>query len=179
MLITLTLVSWLLLQKSDAPTAGAGSETGARVPDYQVDQFRVVTMEASGLPSYRLQADSLLHFPSEKWSDLTVPRMQFYQQNTVNWRVSANKGRVYDEGEDILLSGNVILSRPAGSDSGAMQVYTETLLVHTDSQTAETRLLARVEAETHQLKGIGMQADMKKGNIKFMSDVTGVYRELH
>ena len=178
-LITLTLVSWLLLKQADAPSPGAGSETKVRVPDYQVDQFTLVTMQASGLPSYRLQADSLLHFPSDKWSDLTVPRMQFYQQNTVNWHVSANKGRVYDEGENVLLSGNVILTRPAGSENGAMQVHTETLLVHTNSQKAETKVLARVEAETYQIKGVGMQADMKKGNIKFMSDVTGVYREPH
>lgn len=178
MLITLTLVSWLLLQKSDAPSPDIGSETKSRVPDYQVDQFQVVTMEASGLPSYRLQADSLLHFPADKWSDLTVPHMQFYQQNTVNWHVSANKGRVYDEGESILLSGNVILTRPASSEDGAMKVHTEKLLVYTKSQTAETKLLARVEAETHQLEGTGMRADMKKGNIKFMSDVTGVYHEL-
>jgi len=175
-LITLTLVSWLLLKKSDTSSSGTVSETTRRVPDYQVDQIRLVSMEVSGVPAYRLQAETLLHFPSEKWSDLTVPRMQFYQQNTVNWHVTANKGRVYDEGEDVLLSGNVILTRPADSDNGAMMVHTEALLVHTDSQTAETRLLARVEADTHQLKGIGMQADMIKGNIKFLSDVTGVYR---
>ena len=151
----------------------------ARIPDYSVEQFNLVTMQASGIPSYRLQAESLLHFPSDKWSDLTVPRMQFYQQNTVNWQVSANKGRVYDEGEKVLLSGNVILTRPAESGNEAMQVHTETLLVYTDSQTAETKVLARLEAETQQLKGVGMQTDIKKGNIKFLSDVEGVYRVLH
>jgi len=175
-LITLTLVSWLLLQKSDAPAPDSGSETLNRVPDYQVDQFRLISMDAAGAPSYRLQAESLLHFPSEKWSDLTDPRMQFYQQKAVNWRVSANKGRVYDERENVLLSGNVILTRPADSKDSAMKVLTESLLVHTESQIAETKILARVEAETYQLKGTGMLADMKKGNIKFLSDVTGVYR---
>ncbi len=179
MLITLTLVSWYLLQKSDAPSRGVEPEKTSRVPDYQVDQFQVVTMEVSGMPSYRIQADSLLHFPSDKWSDLTAPRMQFYQQNTINWQVSAKNGRVYDEEENILLKGNVVLTRPAGAKEGAMTVHTESLLVHAESQTAETKILARVESDTHQLRGTGMRADMKKGNIKFMSDVTGVYRELY
>jgi len=179
-LVTLTLSSWLLLQKSDNTSlSDAPPETENRVPDFRIDQFIVVAMEASGIPSYRLQADSLLHFPSQKWSDLTDPRVQFYQQNTVNWHVSANKGRVYDEGENILLNDNVVLTRPASSEDGAMKVHTESLLVNAKSQTAETKLLARVETETHQLQWTGMRADMKKGNIKFMSDVTGVYRDLY
>jgi len=178
-LVTLTLVSWLVLKKSDVPLPGTESKAERRVPDYQVDQFQVVTMDASGQPLYRMQADSLLHFPSEKWSDLVAPGMQFYQQDAVNWQVGANKGRVYDQSENIQLSGNVILTRPASSEDGAMKVYTESLLVHTKNQTAETKILARVETETHQLKGIGMKADMQKGNIKFMSDVTGVYRDLY
>ncbi len=177
-LLGLTVVSGLLWQwQWSERTVEDHSSASMRVPDYQVEKLRLVSMDAGGVPVYKLQADALVHFPSDKWSDLSEPTIRFTQKKAVSWDASARQGRVYDDSENLELHGDVVLSRPAVAGRSAMQLHTEKLMVRTDQQIAETDSFARLQADTHQLQGKGMQADLKKGKIRFLSKVKGVHRE--
>lgn len=174
-------------------------------PDYRITEFHAIDLDENGHLRYELTARQLLHYPDpEERAELTTPEMVFYRNVTaapdqaVNdataasdkvsapaataydpWRLTATRGRIAEGGERLDLDGEVRVTRAStgGDNASAMPLTMETarLTVFGKQEIATTDSPVLLTSDRAQLHGVGMQIDLKKGQMHLLSQVRGYY----
>ncbi|MFZ5722313.1 MAG: LPS export ABC transporter periplasmic protein LptC [Pseudomonadota bacterium] len=168
------------------------TETAAsREPDYRISDFHAIDLDENGRLRYELTATRLVHYPHPERAELTAPEMVFYRNSSTMapadpaaapppaadpWQLTAARGVIADGGDRLDLEGSVRVAR-ARSDENAMQMTMETarLTVFGKQEVASTDSPVVLRADRAQLHGVGMQIDLKKGQMHLLSQVRGYY----
>lgn len=170
-------------------------------PDYRITNFHAIDLDENGRLRYELTADQLTHFPQPERAELTAPQMVFYRNTststgkpTVNgdagnlvlpppavdpWQLTAARGSIADGGDRLDLEGDVRVSRVGTSgdrpDDMGMTMETSRLTVFGKQEVATTDSPVFLNGDRAQLHGVGMQIDLKKGQMHLLSQVRGYY----
>lgn len=173
-------------------------------PDYRITEFHAIDLDENGHLRYELTARQLLHYPDpEERAELTAPEMVFYRNVTADpgqdvngmniaagaptpaataydpWRLTATRGRIAEGGERLDLDGEVRVTRAStgGDNASAMPLTMETarLTVFGKQEIATTDSPVLLTSDRAQLHGVGMQIDLKKGQMHLLSQVRGYY----
>jgi lipopolysaccharide export system protein LptC len=113
--LLLALLSWWLPSFLGRPVASLASAPRSD-PDYYVENFTSTTMDKDGEPKYVLAARKLTHFPDDT-AQLEQPRLSQYSKGAAPTHTTADSGRVYNDGKEIIMLGHVRVSR--GLQDGA------------------------------------------------------------
>ncbi len=105
---------------------------GQNEPDYIIRNFTVTAMNQAGLPKYELSANTLVHYPERKSAILTDPRLIQYTPGAPAVYTSALHGLVYNNGKDLLMTGDVRVVRGQDSKAPAGQITTNQLRILLD-----------------------------------------------
>lgn len=143
--------------------------------DYSMKFFTLTGMNQLGRPHYQLTADSMIHYPEDDHSDLEKPYLIFFRENEPPWHIDSEKGKVYKQGELIELLGEVIIKRASSPTTRPITITTYNLTIYPDREYAETDESVHMLSNATDLKSIGMQAFLKEGNIKLLSEVKGIH----
>lgn len=103
-----------------------------RKPDYQIQDFTVTAMNRQGQPKYRLSAQSLVHYPADNSAALVQPRLTQYTQGEPPIYTTADNGRVFDHGKELLMTGHVKVVRGESKSQPGGDVSTRELRVELD-----------------------------------------------
>ena len=98
-------------------------------PDYQVENFTSTTMDEQGEPKYVLQAKHLTHYPDTDTSMVDKPRLTQYMPGTPPVHTTADRGRIYNKGKELLMLGNVRITRGQNATSVGGEITTQELHV--------------------------------------------------
>ena len=92
-----------------------------------------------------------------------------------NWHVTSDHGRVRANGDDGMLSGNVVVTGAEPASGDPLTLKTRSLRINTPTEYIETRDPVTVRWSGHELTAVGMKYDLKTGKLRLESDVHGEF----
>lgn len=129
-LLLATLSSWWLSRKAAEPQVLA-PVAARHVPDYSIDRFTAVALDERGKPRYRLIAERLVHYADDGSTDIDQPYLVHYGEGApVHAR--AIKGRMPASGAEILMRGDVRVSREGDPNSTALEITADRMRIVLD-----------------------------------------------
>jgi len=161
LLVALTLLSFWLdrtLREEQKPPSQRRHN-----PDFLVENFRLSKFDAAGALESTLAAAKMVHFPDDDSTELLAPRIVQSKPDEPRLTLSADRGTLSHDGEEVFLYGNVRLLREAGARRAEASMRTSFLhfvsgksLVRTDREVTiaePERLLSARGMEYHNTTG--------------------------
>lgn len=167
------LTYWL--QASLAPAEVQADRSGLHEPDAIVEDFEIRRLDENGKLQYRLTAPRLRHFPDDDSSEISAPHLIAYRDNREPLSLTAGEARVTERGKQVLLTGDVTISRPAASGRAELVARTDRLSVAPEAGTAQTDQPMTITQGASRISGVGARIDNKTSTFELRSRVRGQY----
>ena len=157
MLALAGLTFWL--ERTVREEEGAHPSLRRHDPDYVVDNLAHTRFNVHGIVESTLAAVKMIHYPDDDSTDLVAPRMVQTKPNEPRVTLTADRGTLSQDGEEVFLYGNVLVVREAGPEraetrmrASFMHVVQAHSVIRTDRDvviTEEDRLLSGRGMEYH------------------------------
>lgn len=171
LLAGLGLFTFYLAQVARPADGGRASEPPPDRPDYFVERMSLLTMNAQGEPSYRLEARQLQHYPADDVAEFEEPVMVSLDPSRPRITLTSNRGRLIQGGEEARLSGNVVMTRAATDRSPPMKIETDYAQVFPDQDIVRTDRPVEVIQGGQRLTGVGMELNNRTRQLQVDSRV--------
>jgi lipopolysaccharide export system protein LptC len=113
-------------------------------PDYIIEQFSMVRVSKTGQTVTQMTAPKLTHYPDDDSAEIVAPRVTARAEDgSSTTDVVAAAGKILRGGEEVQLSGNVMLTRTPLAPAAVMQLNTEYLQVFPDTEIMQTNAPAK------------------------------------
>jgi lipopolysaccharide export system protein LptC len=126
-------------------------------PDYVVDNFVSTSFARNGAAETVLSAAKMLHYPDDNSIALVSPHIVQSKPAQPRFRVSADRGELKREGDEIFLYDNVLLLREAEDAKPEARMTTSFLHVVRDRSLVLTDREVLIVEGTRSLSGRGME----------------------
>lgn len=126
-------------------------------PDYIVERLVHTRFNALGTVESTLEAAKMVHYPDDDTTELLAPRMVQTKPNEPRVTLTADRGALSQDGEEIFLYGNVLLVREAAPDRPETRVRTTFLHVVQARSLVRTDRDVLITEEDRVLSGRGME----------------------
>ena len=150
MLALAGLTFWL--ERMVREEEGAHPSQRRHDPDYVVDNLTYTRFDLQGKVESTLTAAKMLHYPDDDSTDLIAPHVVQTKPNQPRVTLSADRGALSQDGEEVFLYDNVLLVREGGPErhetrmrSSFMHVVQAHSVIRTDRDvviTEEDRVLS-------------------------------------
>ena len=134
-------------------------------PDYIVENFRVLNYNQSGAVESSLTARKMLHYPDDDSTELAQPHLVETKTGQPRTEVSAMRGVLSQDGEEVFLYDNVVLEREATDARSAMRVETSELQYVRSRSIARSDRDVRIVEDRQVISGRGMEYDLNAERI--------------
>ena len=108
---------FLLNQDGHVPLL-APESASVRAPDYVLEDFSAIRTDENDAGYKMLRGKKMVHYPDDDSAELEQPRLITIEPGKPPVQLKADHARMSAEGEDIYLSGNVVIVRNAGKGRG-------------------------------------------------------------
>ncbi|PCJ30002.1 MAG: LPS export ABC transporter periplasmic protein LptC [Gammaproteobacteria bacterium] len=163
---------WLLSgEQSNSPEKAEISDLN-KASDYAMTNFTMTVMDKQGNPVRIIKGQEMAHYPEDDSTEIIFPVSHFTHPEKETWVVSANKGHTVGKGEDILLTGNVVITQP---NTAAIELRTEELHLDTVHNTAYTDQAVKMKSPHGWTDSVGLHASLQQKTINLHSRVKGRY----
>jgi lipopolysaccharide export system protein LptC len=170
LMLALALLSfWLERTARDAPPQASPR---AQDPDYSAEQFSITDFNREGIPVSNLSAARMVHYPGEDRTELVAPQLVQTRPEQPRLTLSARRGTLSRDGEEVFLYDNVVLVREAGiapearMQTSYLHVLRERSLVRTDREVS-------ISEPGRVLVGRGMEYDNAARRLLLHAEVRG------
>ena len=155
MLALAGLTFWL--ERTVREEEGAHPSLRRHDPDYVVDNLTHTRFNVQGLVESTLTAAKMLHYPDDDSTDLLAPRVVQTRPNEPRVTLSADRGALSQDGEEVFLYDNVLLVREGGPDRTETRMRTSFMHVVQGHSIVRTDRDVVVTEEDRVLSGRGME----------------------
>jgi lipopolysaccharide export system protein LptC len=126
-------------------------------PDFVVDNLLLTRYNPQGAPESTLAAAKMIHYPDDGSTELLSPRVVQSKPNEPRLTVSADRGALSQDGEEVFLYGDVLLVRE--SHAGRPETRFRTTFLHLVRARSILRTDREVQVvdERRVLSGRGME----------------------
>lgn len=162
-LLLLVVLSWWWSRSVEPIRDEALIVSGQQI-DYFAEQMTISEMNEGGALKHQLVADRITHYTGSGRSQLKNPVVMLYDPPHQPWRISADTGIVFVEGDRVVLEGSVYISRRGSSDELPVNIRTEWLEVLPDESSAYTDKNITMISSFDHIDGVGMR-------VRFDNDV--------
>jgi lipopolysaccharide export system protein LptC len=177
LLMVLGLFTYYLAQVNERQQAQAArARPPSDSPDYFVERLALLSMNERGEPSFRLEAKQLEHFAPTDSTVFRAPVMVSLDPAQPRVTVSAARGRLIEGGDEVQLSGNVLVSRAGSTDTPPLRISTEFAVVFPGEDVIRTDRPVSVAQEGSVLEGIGMELNNRTRQLRVDSKVRVVWQ---
>jgi lipopolysaccharide export system protein LptC len=142
-------------------------------PDYVITNFTTTTYNSDGVVDSIMSAARMIHFPDDDSTELVEPRLEENRPAEARTTVSAERGTLARESDDIFLYDNVVLVREAGKDQPEARMTTSFLHLVRDRSLARTDREVVFEEPSRSLAGRGMEYRYDSGQLVLHAEVRG------
>lgn len=142
-------------------------------PDYIVDGFVLTSYNSDGTVESRVSADNVTHYPDDGTSDVSEPRIMLSQPGRPRYHGRAERGSVADDGEEVFLYGNVVMTRDADAERPEARIATDFLHLVGGPAIARSDLEVHLREGSRQLAGRGMEYHHDRGLFVLREKVHG------
>ena len=126
-------------------------------PDYIIDGLKHTRYNAEGAVESTLVASRMLHYPDDDSADLVKPRLVQTKPNEPRVTVTADRGALSQDGEEVFLYGNVVLVREASGERSETRMRTSFLQLERGQSVVRTDRDVVITEEDRTLSGRGME----------------------
>jgi len=190
-LIVAVTLAWYFVRNSgneiDADTTGQTPLD----PGYAARDAEVVETGYDGRERYRLKAAVIRQHTESGVIDLERLEMNYHRNAQAVageapvvgknageiWHLTSDRGVVREEGNDVVLNGNVRVTGPPQGGVEPLSLTTETLRINTPTEFIETDAPVKLRWSGHEIDARGMRADLKAGTLRLESDVNGHFSQ--
>lgn len=131
-------------------------------PDYIVSDATLRKLDETGTLRYTLKAKDIRHYPDDDSTDISLPNIIYLHPEKPPLTMSAERGHVSKDGQQVDLYGNVQINRAATAKDDALTAFTTELTVLPDNERAYTKQAVRItKGPASWLKGVGLQVDSR------------------
>ena len=155
MLALAALTFWL--ERTVRDEEGVHPSLRRHDPDYVVDNLTHTRFNVQGLVDSTLAAAKMLHYPDDDSTDLVTPRMVQTKPNEPRVTLTADRGTLSQDGEEIFLYGNVLLVRDAGPERSETRMRTSFMHVVSAHSVIRTDRDVVITEEDRELSCRGME----------------------
>lgn len=142
-------------------------------PDYVITNFTSTTFDRDGKPLNVLSAARMVHFPDDDSTELHAPRVVQTKPQEPRMLVSADRGTVSANGEEVFLYDNVVLVREADRDRPEARLTTTFLHILRERSLVRTDREVTIVEDTRSLTGRGMEYNSESRVFTLMAEVRG------
>ena len=158
--------------KTDRPVL---DKTLRHEPDYFIDRFTLIKVNAQGKPAFRLSAESMVHYPDDDSSEFTQPKLTSLDPGRPIITVMGKLGKAGPKGEITELFDNVVMTRAALDGNPPLKVETEYILMDSNKETGVTDKPVVITQGQSRLTGDGMDFDNLQRTFALRANVKGLW----
>ncbi len=155
MLALAGLTFWL--ERTVREEEGAHPSVRRHDPDYIVDNLKHTRYNPLGAVESTLAAAKMLHYPDDDTTDLIAPRLVQTKTNEPRVTVTADRGTVSQDGEEVFLYDNVLLVRDGSAERSETRMRTTFLHVVRGRSVVSTDREVVISEADRILSGRGME----------------------
>ena len=137
-----------------------------------MNEFELTAMDDSGAPSYILYGSHLQRFNNSDNTEIKQPVFHILQKDA-QWKITADSATLNNKNKTIRLNNNVFMQQQ--NIEPAVSIRTQTLLVHTKTQIAQTQALINFTKGLSQMKSNGMIFNNITSELELLSNVDGFF----
>lgn len=163
----------LWLERTVNAPAGGRPDPSLHNPDFIVERFTATTLDKSGRPESRLIANRMVHYPDDETTELEEPHLLQLPGDGPPVRITAERGTVTKDGEEVRLYGNVVVVREAAGARAELRMETAYLQVFPKEELAVTPESVVITEGRSRLAGVGMEYNNKTRQFTLKARVTG------
>lgn len=159
-------------RKADAPVTRAGGR-----PDYVLNDFEIVALDAQGRESFTLRAPRLTRDPSTRAMDVSTPAFTIPPKAgtaSTPWNVRSAAAWVSPKGDEIRLRGRV-RADTTDAEGDPVNVATEQLNVYPETDRATSSELVTMTQPGFTISGRGVDARLAAKRVNLLSEVKARY----
>lgn len=168
----LAMITLWLLFSEDTVKKVSQQQTISRTSDYAMTNFTMTVMNKLGKPSRIISGKEMQHYPADDSTEIDAAVAEVIEEGKATWLISANKAYTQGKGEDILLTGNVIITQ---KENREIELRTEKLNLDTLQNTAYTDLAVSMKSAHGKTNSVGLHASLQQKTINLHSRVKGHY----
>lgn len=172
LLLTISMSVWSIIRAED--NQAPNSQTDSLQADASMEEVSAIIYNKLGKPSLKVISPKMVHYPNDV-TKITTPKITILREPTTIWNIDANYAEAIGGLDKIIFHDNVIVHHQDDPTRPITILYTSSLTVSPDKQTAETQEAVSIHQPTAKIEAIGMLADMNDGTIKFLSQAREEY----
>ncbi|MDF1588846.1 MAG: LPS export ABC transporter periplasmic protein LptC [Gammaproteobacteria bacterium] len=171
-LLPLVVLISLWLLNDETSQHETGQAQIHRTSDYGMTDFTMTIMNEFGQPVRVISGREMSHYPEDDSTEVFEQTTRFLDQQKDTWLVISDKGRTQGKGEDIFLTGNVIITRELNNE---IELRTDILHIDTKSSTAYTDSAVEIKSPNGITHSVGLHAALEDKTVNLHSKVRGHY----
>lgn len=144
-------------------------------PDFIVERFTATNLDKAGRPESRLTARRMTHYPDDETTELEEPRLVQFREQGPPVRISAERGTVTKDGDEVRLYGNVRVVREGTKGRPELQMETTFLQVLPKEDIARTPEAVVITEGASRLTGVGMDYNTRTRQFELKARVSGTF----
>ena len=149
------LTFWL--ERTVREEEGAHPSLRRHDPDYVDDNLTHTRFNVQGLVESTLTAAKMLHYPDDDSTDLVAPNVVQTKPNEPRVTVTADRGALSRDGEEVFLYDNVLIVREGGPDRSETRMRTSFMHVVQAHSVFRTDRDIVITEEDRVISGRGME----------------------
>ena len=158
LLLMLSLAALTLwLERTVREEEGVHPSLRRHDPDYVVENLKHTRFNALGAVESTLAAAKMIHYPDDDSTDLVAPRVVQTKPNEPQVTLTADRGALSHDGEEVFLYGNVLVVREAEADRSETRMHTSFMHVVRAQSVIRTDRDVLITEEDRVLSGRGME----------------------
>jgi lipopolysaccharide export system protein LptC len=142
-------------------------------PDYFISNFTTTSYNREGAPESLLSAVRMVHYPDDDSTELVRPHVVQTRPQEPRMTVSAERGAISRDGDDIFLYDNVVLVREADAERPQARITTSFLHVVRDRSLVRTDRDVVIVEGRRTISGRGMEYDNEQKQMNLLENVRG------
>lgn len=126
-------------------------------PDYVVEKLVHTRFNAQGAVESTLMAAKMIHYPDDDSTELVAPHMVQTKPNEPRVTLTADRGALSQDGEEVFLYGNVLLVRDGDAEHAETRMRSSFMHVVRAHSVMRTDRDVLITEEDRVLSGRGME----------------------
>lgn len=176
-LLAAVFIGWRLLGgQAERPPPEIGDE--AAQSDYYVTGARLLQTSDLGQPEYAATSIRMTHQQDQDIWLLQAPTIEVFTEAGEPWYGRAEHGRIWADGEEAELQGEVRLWRNASAENRPVTIDSSDVYLRPQQKYAETAAPVEVWQQQNRLVGTGARVYLDEERYELLSDVRGHYAPL-
>jgi lipopolysaccharide export system protein LptC len=167
------LTMWL--ERTVQAPVGSQPNSLEHDPDFIVERFTATNLDKTGRPEARLTERRMTHYPDDETTELEEPRLVQFREQGPPVRISAERGTVTKDGDEVRLYGNVLVVREATKGRPDLQMETTYLQVFPKQDVVRTPEAVVITEGASRLTGVGMDYNTKTRQLELKARVNGTF----